>query len=119
MFKLDLEKGENRDQVAKICWITEKTRKFQKNTYFSFTNYAKSFDCVDHNKQWKIPRDENTRPPYLPPEKPVGRSRSISYNWTCNNKLVPNWERSTSRLYIVTLLIELTCKVHHAKCQAG
>ena len=57
MFKLDLEKGENRDQVAKICWITEKTRKFQKNTYFSFTNYAKSFDCVDHNKQWKIPKE--------------------------------------------------------------
>ena len=36
--------------------ITEKTRKFQKNTYFSFTNYAKSFDYVDHNKQWKIPK---------------------------------------------------------------
>ena len=72
---------------------------------FCFTDYDKASDYVDHSKLWKILRDENTRPPYLPPEKPVGRSRSISYNWTCNNKLVPNWERSTSRLYIVTLLI--------------
>jgi len=64
-------------------------------------------------------RDGNTRPPYLPPEKSVCRSRSNSQNRTWNNGLVPNRERSTSRLYIVTLLIELKCRVHHAKCQAG
>ena len=52
-------------------------------------------------------RDRNTRPPYLPPEKSVCRSRSNSSNRTWNNRLVPNWERSTSRLYIVTLLINL------------
>ena len=44
----------NRDQIANICWITEKAREFQKNIYFCFTNYAKAFDCVDHNKLWKI-----------------------------------------------------------------
>ena len=44
-------------------------------------------------------RDGNTRPPDLPPEKPVCRSRSNSFNWTCNNRLVPNQERNTSRLY--------------------
>ena len=49
--------------------------------------------------------DENIRPPYLPPEKSVCRSGSNSQNRTWNNKLVQNWERSTSRLYIVTLLI--------------
>ena len=49
-------------------------------------------------------RDGNTRPPDLPLEKPVCRSGS-NMNWTWNNRLVPNWERSTSRLYIVTLLI--------------
>ena len=41
-----------RDQSAHICWIIEKTREFQKNIYFGFIDYAKSFDCVDHNKVW-------------------------------------------------------------------
>ena len=46
-----------RDQIANICWITEKAREFQKNIYFCFIDYAKAFDCVDHNKQWKILKD--------------------------------------------------------------
>ena len=43
-----------RDQIANIHWIVEKTREFQKNIYFCFIDYAKAFDCVDHNKLWKI-----------------------------------------------------------------
>ena len=43
-----------RDQIADIHWITEKAREFQKNIYFCFIDYAKAFDCVDHNKLWKI-----------------------------------------------------------------
>ena len=43
-----------RDQIANICWIIEKTRESQKNTYFCFIDSAKTFDCVDHNKLWKI-----------------------------------------------------------------
>ena len=43
-----------RDQVANIRWIIEKAREFQKNIYFCFLDYAKAFDCVDHNKLWKI-----------------------------------------------------------------
>ena len=43
-----------RDQIANICWIMEKAREFQKNTYFCFIDYAKAFDSVDHNKLWKI-----------------------------------------------------------------
>ena len=43
-----------RDQIANICWIIEKARKFQKNIYFCFIEYAKAFDCVGHNKLWKI-----------------------------------------------------------------
>ena len=55
MFKLDLEKAEGtRDQIANIHWIIEKARQFQKNIYFCFTDYAKAFDCVDHNKLWEI-----------------------------------------------------------------
>ena len=53
----DLEKvagfrkgGGTRDQLANICWITEKAKEFQKNIYFCFTHWAKAFDCVDHNK---------------------------------------------------------------------
>ena len=66
-----------RDQIANIHWIIEKAREFQKNIYFCFIDYAKAFDCVDHNKLWKIlKRDRNTRPPDLPPEKSVCRSRS-------------------------------------------
>ena len=43
-----------RDQIANICWIMEKAREFQKNIYFCFIDYAKAFDCVDHNKLWTI-----------------------------------------------------------------
>ena len=60
MFKLDLEKAEDRDQIANIRWIIEKTREFQKNIYFCFIDYAKAFDCVDHNKLWTILREMGT-----------------------------------------------------------
>ena len=45
---------ETRNQIANIHWIIEKAREFQKNSYFCFIEYAKAFDCVDHNKLWKI-----------------------------------------------------------------
>ena len=67
-----------RDQIANMCWIVEKAREFQKNIYFSFIDYAKAFDCVEHNKLWKILKEVGTRPSYLPHEKPVCRSRSNS-----------------------------------------
>ena len=67
-----------RDQIANICWIIEKAREFQKNIYFCFTDYAKAFDCVDHNKLENSEGDGNTRPPDLPLEKPIGRSGSNS-----------------------------------------
>ena len=49
-----------RHQIANICWIIEKAREFQKNIYFCFINYAKAFDCVDHNKLENSERDKNT-----------------------------------------------------------
>ena len=63
-----------RDQIASIHWIIEKAREFQKNINFCFTDYAKPFDCVDHNKL----ENGNTRPPYLPPKRPICRSGSNS-----------------------------------------
>ena len=67
-----------RDQIASIRWITEKARELQKNIYFCFIYYAKAFDCVDHNKLWKVLKEMgmNTRLPDLPLEKSICRSGS-------------------------------------------
>jgi len=54
MFKLDLEKAEEPEIKLPIHWIVKKAREFQKNIYFCFIDYAKAFDCVDHNNLWKI-----------------------------------------------------------------
>ena len=68
-----LRKGRGtRDQIANIRWIMDKAREFQKNTYFCFTDYAKAFVCVDHNKLWKILKEMGI------PEKPICRSGSNS-----------------------------------------
>ena len=64
-------------QIANICWNIKKAKEYQKNIYFCFINYAKTLDCVDHNKL-ENSRDRNTRSPDLPPEKSVCRSRSNS-----------------------------------------
>ena len=70
--------GETRDQITNIHWIIEKAREVQKGIYFCFIDYAKAFDCVDHNKPENSERDGNTRPPDLPLKKPVCRSGSNS-----------------------------------------
>ena len=93
-----------RDQIANIHWIIEKAREFQKNIYF--IDYAKAFDCVDHNKLWKILKEMGIpdhltcllRNLYAGPEATVRTG--------C--RLVLNRKRSMSRRYTVTLLI-LTC----------
>ena len=76
----DFRKGRGtRDQIAKIRWIIEKAREFQKNIYFGFIDYAKAFHSVDHNKTVEnSSRDGNTRPPDLPLEKPICKSGSNS-----------------------------------------
>ena len=94
----------NIDQIANICWIIEKTREFQKNIYFYFIDYTKAFDCVDHNKLWKILKEMGI-PDYL-----ICLLRNLyagqkQQNHIWNNGLGPNRERRKSRLYIVTLLI--------------
>ena len=58
-----------RNQIANIYWIIRKAREFQKNIYFCLIDYAKAYDCVDHNKLENSERDGNTRPPDLPLEK--------------------------------------------------
>ena len=87
-----------RDQIANICWIIEKAKEFQKNIYF--IDYARAFDCVDHNKLWKI--HQTTLPTSWETCMQV-RKQQLKLN--INNWLVQNWERNSSRLYIVTLFI--------------
>ena len=92
-----------RDQIANICWIMEKAGEFQKSIYFCFIDYAKAFDCVDH-KNWKILKEMGI-PDHLTcllRNLYAGQEATV---WTWNNRLVPNRKRSTSRLYIVTVLI--------------
>ena len=95
-----------RDQIVNIRWIIEKARGFQKNIYFCLIGHLKAFDCVDHNKLWKILQkmeipDHLTcllRYLYAGQEATVRTIHETS-------GLVPNWERNMSRLYIVTLRI--------------
>ena len=94
-----------RDQIANICWIIEKARESQKNIYFCFINSAKAFDCVDHDKLWKILKEMRIPDHLTCLLRNLYAGQEASYNWTWNNRLVPNWERSMSSLYIVTLLI--------------
>ena len=65
-----------REQIANICWIIKKEWEFQKNIYFCFIDYTKAFDCGSQQTVTNSSRDGNTRPPDLPPEKSVCRSRS-------------------------------------------
>ena len=63
-----------RGQIDNICWTIKKAREFQKNIYFRFIDYAKTFDCMDHNKLWKILKEMGIPPPDLPLEKSACRS---------------------------------------------
>ena len=94
-----------RDLIANMHWIIEKVREFQKNTYFCFIDYGKAFDCVDHNKLWKILREMGItdnfacllRNLYAGQEATV-RTGHVTMNWFQIRK------GNMSRLYIVTLL---------------
>ena len=94
-----------RDQIANMHWITEKTGGFQKNIYFCFIDYAKASHCVDHNKLWKILKEIEIayHLTCLLRNLYAGQEATVRTGW--DNRLVPNRKRSTSRLYIVTLLI--------------
>ena len=76
LFKLDLERQRNQGSNCQHRWIIKKAREFQKNIYFCFIDYARAFDCASQQTVENSSRDRNARPPYLPPEKSVFRSRS-------------------------------------------
>ena len=78
MFKLDLEKAEEPEIKLPTSIRSLKKQEFQKNFYLCFIDYAKAFDCVDHNKLKNSEKDGNTRPPDLPPEISICKSRRNS-----------------------------------------
>ena len=95
-----------RDQIANICWIIEKAREFQENIYFCFIDYAKAFNCVDHNKAWKILQEMGIQDHHLTCLlRNLYAGQEARIRTKHGTTVVPNWEGSTSRLYIVTLLI--------------
>ena len=94
-----------RDQIANISWLVKKAREFQKNIYFCFIDYTKAFDCVDHNKLWKILKEMGILDHLTCLLRNLCLQVKKQQNWTWNNRLVPNRKRNTTRLYIVTLLI--------------
>ena len=96
---------ESRDQIVSICWIIRKAREFEENIFFCFIDYVKDF--VDHHKLWKILKemlipDHLT---YLLRNLYTGQETTVRTGHRTTNRLVPIQKRSTSRLYIVTLLI--------------
>ena len=95
-----------RDQIINILWIIEKIKRIpEKHLLLPYRLHQSLWLCRSQQTVENSSRDGNTRPPDLPPEKSACRSRSKSLNQTWNNRLIPNWERCMSRLYIVTLLI--------------
>ena len=104
LLKLGSQFLPNKGHIHYICWIIKKAREFQKNIYFCFIDYTKAFDCVDHNKLWKILKEMGI------PDHLICLLRNLYAGQetmvrTWNNRLVPNQEKRTSRLCIVTLLI--------------
>ena len=94
-----------RDHIANIFWIIKKTREFQKNIYFCFIDYAKTFHCVDHNKLWKILKEMGLTGHLTCLLRNLYAGQEATVKSGHGTTLVPNRKRSMSRLYIVTLLI--------------
>ena len=108
-----------RDQIANIHWIIKKATEFQKNIYFCFIDYAKAFDYVDHHKLWKILKKMGIPDHLTCLLRNLYAGQEATLELDMEKRLVPNWKRSTSTMYIITLLIKHICRIHHAKCQAG
>ena len=108
-----------RDQIANICWIIEKAREFQKYIYFCLIDYAKAFDCVDHNKLWKILQEMGIqdhltcflRNLYTGQEATVRTKHGTMYWFQIGKGICQGC--------ILSPCLFNLYRVHHAKCWAG
>ena len=120
--QVGFRKGERvRDQIANICCITEKAKEFQKKkVYFCLIDYTKALDCLDHNKLWKNLKEMGI----------TEQLTCLLRNLYAGQKATVRIERGTidwfkivkgvwQGLSIVTLLIQILCRVYHVKCWAG
>ena len=107
MLKLDLQKAEEPeiDQIANICWIIERAREFQKKHLCLFIDYLKAFECVDHNKLWKILKEMGYQATWHDSWETYMQVRKQHLELYMEHILVPNRKRSMPGLYIVTLLV--------------
>ena len=96
-----------RDQIANMHWIIEKAREFQENIYFCFIDYTKAFDCVDHNKPWKIFMRWEYQTTWPASWEICMQVRKQQLELDTEQETGSNRERSTSRLYIVTCSFNL------------
>ena len=103
-----------RDQIANILWIIGKASEFQKNTYFCFTDYAKAFDCVDHNKLWKILKEKGI-PDHLTCLLRILYAGQEAIVRTRHGTM--DWFKIGERLH--QDFIQSVCRVHHKIYQAG
>ena len=95
---------ELRDQIWQHLLDHRKSKRIPENVWFYFIDYSKAFDCVDHNKLWKILKEMTNLPASWDRKSSCMQVKKKQLEPDME-QLVPNWERSTSRLYIVTLLI--------------
>ena len=106
MFKLVLEKAEEPEiKLPTSAGSSKKAREFQKNIYFCFIDYAKAFDCVDHNKLWKILKEMGIPDHLTCLLRNLYAGQEAQLELDMEQQTVPNRKKSMSRLYIVTLLI--------------
>ena len=101
-----LRKGrETRDQIANIRWIMKKARQVLKYIYFCFIDYAKAFDCVDHHKLWNVFQEMGIPDHLTCLLRNLYAGQEATVRTGHGTRLVLNRKRSTSRLFIITLLI--------------
>ena len=94
-----------RDQIANIRWIMEKAKEFQKNIYFCFIDYAKDFDCVDHHKLGKFWKRWEYQTNWPASWETYMQVKKQQLELNMEQQTVPHREKSTSRLYVFTLLL--------------
>ena len=105
MFKMDLEKAEEPEIKLPTSARLSKKQEFQKNTYFCFIKYTKAFDCMDHNKLWKILKDIGIPDHLTCLLRNLYVDQEATVRTNMEQQTGPNWERSTPKLYVVTLLV--------------
>ena len=109
-----------RDQIASICWIIEKTREFQKNIYLCFINYMKAFDCVDHNKLWKVLKEMGIPDHLFCPLRNLYAGQEATVRTLCGTN---DWFKTEKAVWqgclLSPCLFNLLHQAHNEKCWAG